>query len=71
MTYYTKDQIIKFLVESFWNYGVYFLVFILDTISKNLGGYSLDPFTLGMISILIARLTKRLNVAIQARQELK
>lgn len=68
---YNQERFIKFLKSCFWNFGVYVLLFSLDFISSRLTGFKADPYVLGLISILISRLTKVINVQLQARKELE
>jgi hypothetical protein len=71
MTEYNKDRIKKFAVSMFWNVGVYLIVAMIEVISSRLGYFNLSPQEVALISILCARITKMLNSAITARQELK
>ena len=61
----------KFLRSLAWNFGVFAVLYILDFTSKNLGLFNLDPTALAVISILIARITKVINVYYQSHQELE
>lgn len=68
MSIYTRDRIKKFVTALFWNVGVYLVLFMIDTISKNMGGYNLTSTELTLASIFLARCTKYINVSIQNRQ---
>ena len=68
---YNQERILKFLKACYWNFGIYILLFMIDTISTRLGVFNLDPFIVGLIAILAARLTKVLNSEITARKEIK
>jgi hypothetical protein len=66
-----KTPIRRFMESLAWNFGVYAVLYILDFTSKNLGLFNLDPTTLALVSIVIARITKVVNVYIQANQPLE
>lgn len=61
----------KFLRSLCWNMGIYAVLYALDFTAKNLGMFNLDPTTLAVVSIVIARVTKMINVYIQANKELE
>ena len=67
MTFY-QEKVKKFLVSSFWNFGIFIVLDAINVFSQNMGGFNLSPTELALASIFLSRCTKILNVMYQEHQ---
>lgn len=61
----------KFLVSLAWNFGVFGVLAVLNYISTQLTSFGLSEIQLTIATLIVARITKVVNVYIQSHQELE
>lgn len=68
MTEYQKYQAKKFVVSLAWNFGVFGSLAALNVLSEGLTTFNLSPTELTIATLVVARITKVLNVYMQSNQ---
>ena len=66
-----NEQTKKFLVSLAWNFGVFGSLAVLNYISTQLTTFGLSETQLTVATLVVARVTKTVNVYIQSHQELE
>jgi len=61
----------KFLKSMAWNVGMMAIAFIVDYTAKNLGLFNLSPEMTALLGVVLARISKTINVYYQANKELE